>query len=84
MSGLSGHLVGVLILVLMITFIGIWVWAWRPRHRPVFDALARIPMLDNDPVEASAGTPARDAGSHAEPRVPVTNARETRDGGRPS
>ena len=46
MSGLWGHLVGVLILVMMTVFIGIWFWAWRPRHRRVFDALAEIPMLD--------------------------------------
>lgn len=46
MSGLFGHLVGVLILLLMGIFIGIWYWAWRPRHKPTFDALAEIPMHD--------------------------------------
>ena len=41
-----GHIAGVITLVLMFTFIGIWIWAWRPRHRPAFDALARMPMED--------------------------------------
>lgn len=48
MSGLWGHLVGVVILILMAVFIGIWVWAWRPRHRPTFDALAELPMRDGE------------------------------------
>lgn len=46
MSGLFGHLVGVMIVILMVTFIGIWVWAWRPKHRDTFGALASIPMQD--------------------------------------
>ncbi len=53
MSGLFGHLVGVLILLLMAIFIGIWYWAWRPRHKPTFDALAEIPM--HDAGDAAAG-----------------------------
>lgn len=48
MSPLFGHLVGGVILLLMSVFIGIWFWAWRPRHKPVFDALAEIPMRDAD------------------------------------
>ena len=46
MSGLFGHLVGVMIVIMMVTFIGIWVWAWRPRHSGTFGALASIPMQD--------------------------------------
>ena len=64
MSGLWGHLVGVLILVMMTVFIGIWFWAWRPRHRRVFDALAEIPMLDGrapgDDIPAREGRAADD------------------------
>ncbi len=52
MNGLFGHLVGVLILLLMAVFIGIWYWAWRPRHKPVFDALAEIPMHDANAAAA--------------------------------
>lgn len=56
MSGLWGHLVGVLILIMMAVFIGIWVWAWRPRHRRVFDALAEIPMTEGEaPPDDGAG-----------------------------
>ncbi len=66
MSGVFGHLVGVLILLLMSVFIGIWYWAWRPRHKPTFDALAEIPMHDGsaapgESIEGGAGP--RDAGS---------------------
>jgi cytochrome c oxidase cbb3-type subunit IV len=46
MSGLWGHLVGVVILLLMAVFIGIWFWAWRPRHKGTFDELAALPMRD--------------------------------------
>ena len=66
MSGLFGHLVGVLILLLMGVFLGIWYWAWRPRHKPAFDALAEIPMHDGgaapeEGIEGGAGP--REAGS---------------------
>ncbi|HEX6998393.1 MAG TPA: cbb3-type cytochrome c oxidase subunit 3 [Gammaproteobacteria bacterium] len=86
MSGLSGHLVGVLILVLMTTFIGIWVWAWRPRHRPVFDALAQLPMLDNRPADAGEHGEAaeRDGSAEAGPGVPGPGTREGGRRGRPS
>ena len=69
MSGLWGHLVGVLILLLMAVFIGIWVWAWRPRHRRVFDALAEIPMLDGDTPKSRGALELRERardGRHAE------------------
>lgn len=67
MSGLWGHLIGVLIVLMMAVFIGIWVWAWRPRHRAVFDALAELPMRE--------GGDALD-GELREPRA----ARQTRRG----
>mgnify|MGYP001389343413 CR=1 FL=1 len=46
MSPFWGHLAGVVSLILMITFIGIWVWVWNARHKPKYDALARLPMGD--------------------------------------
>src|SRR5690606_31787321 len=52
MTSLYGHIVGFLILLLMSVFLTIWFWAWRPRHKATFDALAAIPMQDNDPREA--------------------------------
>lgn len=54
MSGLWGHMVGVVILLMMAVFIGIWVWAWRPRHRAVFDALSELPMRE-EWAEVDAG-----------------------------
>ena len=47
MSPLWGQIVGVISLVLMLVFIGIWVWAWLPHHKRDFDALSRLPMLDD-------------------------------------
>lgn len=70
MSGLWGHLVGVLILIMMATFIGIWVWAWRPRHRRVFDALAEIPMRDG--AEPAADRGAREDAKRPGDRGPTT------------
>lgn len=46
MSEAHGIISGVFTIVLMVTFLGIWFWAWRPRHRPVFDALAEMPLED--------------------------------------
>ena len=48
MSEIWGHLIGVFIVVLTLIFIGIWIWAWLPRHRKTFDALARLPLHDED------------------------------------
>jgi cytochrome c oxidase cbb3-type subunit 4 len=48
-----GHVVGIITLLVMTVFVGIWIWAWRPRHAKEFDAMARIPMQDDD--EPSAG-----------------------------
>jgi cytochrome c oxidase cbb3-type subunit IV len=47
MNALWGHFIGVIIVILTLTFIGIWIWAWLPHHRQNFDALARLP-LDED------------------------------------
>jgi cytochrome c oxidase cbb3-type subunit 4 len=48
MSPFWGHLAGVLIVLMMVSFIGIWIWAWRKYHKPVFDRMAQLPMLDED------------------------------------
>ncbi|MDX1608501.1 MAG: cbb3-type cytochrome c oxidase subunit 3 [Halofilum sp. (in: g-proteobacteria)] len=39
-----GHIVGVISLVLLALFIGVWIWAWRPRHKRVFERMARLPL----------------------------------------
>ena len=44
-----GHVVGVITVLLLVAFIGIWIWAWLPRHKKVFDRMARVP-LDHDDV----------------------------------
>ncbi len=46
MSPFWGHLAGVITVILMLTFIGIWIWVWNARHKPKYDALARLPMAD--------------------------------------
>ena len=48
MSPFWGQLAGVVTVVLMTTFIGIWIWVWNARHKPKYDALARLPMGDSD------------------------------------
>ncbi len=48
MSELWGHVIGVFIVALALTFIGIWVWAWLPHHRKNFDALAHLPMHEDE------------------------------------
>ena len=52
LSPLWGHLIGVITVILMLCFIGIWVWLWDRRHLPKFDALARLPLEDQDQEEA--------------------------------
>lgn len=48
MNPLWGQIAGWVTVALMLLFVGIWVWAWRPRHRPKFDVMARLPMSDTD------------------------------------
>lgn len=52
MGGYWGHAVGVITLILLIAFLGLWVWAWLPRHKRVFDRMARLP-LENDAAPPS-------------------------------
>lgn len=72
MSALWGNIVGVMTLILMATFIGIWIWAWRPRHRPVFDKLAEIPMLDGRARTNSEDTAACCCCKRPDDRGPTT------------
>ena len=48
MNPLWGHIVGIATVIVMLAFIGIWVWAWLPQHKPDFDALAKLPMEDEE------------------------------------
>ena len=43
-----GNLIGVFTVAIMLSFIGIWVWGWHSRHKQKFDALARLPMKDEE------------------------------------
>jgi cytochrome c oxidase cbb3-type subunit 4 len=48
MSELWGHLIGILTVILMLSFIGTWIWVWDRRHLPKYDALARLPLQDQE------------------------------------
>lgn len=43
-----GNMVGVFIVLMLVSFIGIWVWVWNSRHKAKYDALARLPMEDEE------------------------------------
>jgi len=47
-SPLWGQVAGLITAILMLAFIVIWAWAWLPRHKPTFDALAKLPLEDNE------------------------------------
>ena len=52
-----GHVVGVITVILLVTFIGVWIWAWLPRHKAVFDRMARVPLeRDDAPPETQENT----------------------------
>lgn len=61
MNAFWGNLAGVVTVILMSCFIGIWIWAWRPRHRRIFEAMARVPLEDTPLPDGLSG----DAGSDA-------------------
>ncbi len=48
MNPIWGPVAGGFIIAMMLVFIGIWVWAWLPRHQRAFNALASLPMEDDD------------------------------------
>lgn len=52
MNPIWGPIAGAFIIVMMLTFIAIWIWAWLPRHKRGFDALARLPLEDEDGATA--------------------------------
>lgn len=48
MNPVWGNVAGGIIVAMMLVFISIWIWSWNARHKPAFDALARMPMDDTD------------------------------------
>lgn len=48
MNGFWGNLIGVFTVFSLVAFLGIWVWVWNHRHKAKFDALARLPMEEDD------------------------------------
>ena len=48
MSGIAGHLIGVMIVLMLLTFVGIWIWAWLPHHRREFNDLSRLPLQEDE------------------------------------
>lgn len=48
MNPIWGPVAGGFIIAMMLAFIGIWVWAWMPWHKRTFNALARLPMEDEN------------------------------------
>ena len=55
MNPVWGHVAGVFIVLMMLAFIGIWIWAWLPRHKRKFDALARLPLEEEDAAAIPSG-----------------------------
>jgi len=45
---LWGQLAGVVTVLTMTSFLGTWIWVWNARHKPKYDALARMPMNDGE------------------------------------
>ena len=54
MNPVWGPIAGGFIIAMMIAFIGIWVWAWMPWHKRTFNALARLPMEDENAEDEDA------------------------------
>ena len=46
---LWANLIGAFTVLTMLSFIGIWIWVWNKRHKAKYDALARLPMDDEEP-----------------------------------
>ena len=42
-----GFFRGVIAAVLLVLFIALWLWAYSRHRRPVFDALAELPLEDD-------------------------------------
>lgn len=52
-----GTIRGVITLVLMLLFITLTVWAWGKRRKPVFDAMARLPLEDDQNPPSGSKSP---------------------------
>lgn len=48
MNPIWGQIAGVMIVLMLVSFIGIWIWLWNKGHKKTFDALARLPMEDEE------------------------------------
>jgi cytochrome c oxidase cbb3-type subunit 4 len=35
---------GIVTALLLLVFVGSCIWAWHPRHKTAFDAMARLPL----------------------------------------
>jgi len=42
---------GLLTLALFLSFAALWMWAWRKDRQPDFAAAARLPLIEDQPVE---------------------------------
>ena len=51
MNPIWGHIAGGFTLTLLLSFIGTWIWLWLPQHKRKFDALAQLPMQDEESEE---------------------------------
>ncbi len=47
-SPLWGQIIGIFTVATMASFIGIWIWVWHSGHKAKYDALARMPMEDEE------------------------------------
>ena len=43
---------GIVTAILLVLFLIGWIWAWSPRRKRDFDAAARLPLDDQEPVAA--------------------------------
>jgi cbb3-type cytochrome oxidase subunit 3 len=48
MSPFWGNLIGAFTVISLLCFIGAWIWVWDRRHQRKYDALARLPLQDQE------------------------------------
>ncbi len=58
---------GIITAILLVLFIAGWMWAWSPRRKRDFDAAARLPLDDQEPIDEPA---ANNSGSRNKEHVP--------------
>ncbi len=39
---------GLVTLILLMLFVRMTIWAWSARRKPLFDSLARLPLMDDE------------------------------------